>query len=243
MRAVFITGTDTGVGKTIVTGLLARYLREQGQQVITQKWVQTGTHDFPSDIPTHQELMGIERKAFQAYEADMNPYALELAASPHLAAAHEHVRIDTRKIVASFRRLSREFDAVVVEGAGGILVPLNKKKLFIDVVEALALPVVVVAANKLGAINHTLLTVEALRRRGITVLGVVFNTLDQQQDEIVLCDNPRIVQTFARTAILGQLPWSTDPKRLYRDFEPIAKRILLEYARAQSSQSMDRKRP
>ena len=107
----------------------------------------------------------------------------------------------------------------------------------------MALPVVVVAANKLGAINHTLLTAEALQRRNIAVLGVVFNTLDRQQDETILRDNPKIVQAFARTAILGQLPWSTDPKRLYRDFEPIAKRILFEYARAQSSQSMDRKRP
>ncbi|UCD51170.1 MAG: dethiobiotin synthase [Phycisphaerales bacterium] len=243
MRAVFITGTDTGVGKTMVAGLLARYLRAQGHQAVTQKWVQTGTCDFPSDLPTHLDLMDVKREAFQAYEADMNPYALELAASPHLAAAHENIRIDTRKIVASFRRLSRRFDTVIVEGAGGILVPLNRKKLFVDLVESLALPVVVVAANKLGAINHTLLTLEALRRRSITVLGVVFNTLDRQQDEIVLRDNPKIVHAFARTPILGQLPWSTDFKRLYHDFEPVAKRIWLEYARTQRSESVDRKGP
>jgi len=243
MNAVFVTGTDTGVGKTIVAGLLARCLCEQGRRAITQKWVQTGTRDYPCDIPTHLALMGAEPEAFQAYEADMTPYALELAASPHLAAAHENVRIDTRKIVASFRRLSQAFDTVVVEGAGGILVPLNEKTLFVDVVESLALPVVVVAANKLGAINHTLLTIEALQRRNITVLGVVFNTLDRQEDEIVRRDNPKIVRTFARIPILGQLPWSTDPAQLYRDFELIAKRILLEHARTQPDKSMDRKRP
>ena len=243
MKNVFVTGTDTGVGKTIVAGLLARYLCEQGRRAITQKWVQTGTRDFPSDIPTHLELMGAKPEAFQAYEADMTPYALELAASPHLAAAQEDVHIDTRKIVASFRRLSEAFDTVVVEGAGGILVPLNEKKLFIDVVETLALPVIVVAANRLGAINHTLLTLDALQKRNITVLGVVFNTLDRQEDEIVLRDNPKIVQAFARIPVLGQLPWSTDLTQLCRDFEPIAKRILLEHAKTQPNRSVDRKRP
>jgi len=243
MKAVFITGTDTGVGKTMVAGLLARYLCEQGRRAVTQKWVQTGTRDFPADVATHLELMGLSRETFQEHAADMNPYALELAASPHLAAAHEQVRIDTRRIVASFRRLSKKFDTVIVEGAGGILVPLNKRKLFVDVVETLNLPVVVVAANKLGAINHTLLTLEALKRRNLVVLGVVFNSLDRQQDETILRDNPKIVQAFAGTLILGQLLWSQDPKRLYRNFKPIAKRILLEHARTQSDESVDRKRP
>jgi len=226
MKAVFVTGTDTGVGKTLVAGLLARYLREQGYRAITQKWVQTGTRDFPSDIPTHLKLMGMKQEAIQEHEEDVTPYVFELAASPHLAAAHENTSIDTRKIIASFRRLSKEFDTVIVEGAGGILVPLNKKKLLIDVVETLALPVVVVAANKLGAINHTLLTVEALQTRNIEVLGIVFNTLDRRQDETVLQDNPKIVKTFARVPILGQLPWSTDSQRLYHDFKPIAKKIM-----------------
>jgi dethiobiotin synthetase len=226
MKAVFITGTDTGVGKTIVAGLLARYFVEQGYRAITQKWVQTGTRDFPSDIPTHLKLMGMKPEAIQEHEEDVTPYAFELAASPHLAAAHENASIDTRKIIASFRRLSKQFDTVVVEGAGGILVPLNKKKLFIDVVKTLALPVVIVAANKLGAINHTLLTVEALQARNIEVLGIVFNTLDRQQDETVMQDNPEIVKTFARVPILGQLPWSKDSKQLQRSFKPIARRIL-----------------
>lgn len=239
MKAVFITGTDTGVGKTIVTGLLARYLCEQGRRAVTQKWVQTGTRDFPADIVTHLELMGLAAEAFQEHAADMSPYALELAASPHLAAAHEKARIDTRRIVASFRRLRKKFDTVIVEGAGGILVPLNKKRLFVDVVEDLGLPVVVVAANKLGAINHTLLTLEALKKRSIPVLGVVFNDLEPQQDETILRDNPRIVQAFARTPVLGQLPWSEDPKCLYRDFEPIAKRTLIEYARTPSDGRVD----
>lgn len=231
MKAVFVTGTDTGVGKTIVAGLLARYLREQGYRAITQKWVQTGTRDFPSDIPTHLKLMGMKQEAIQEYEEDVTPYVFELAASPHLAAAHENTSIDTRKIIASFRKLSKEFDAVVVEGAGGILVPLNRRRLLIDVVETLALPVVVVAANKLGAINHTLLTVEALQTRNIEVLGIVFNTIDRRQDEAVMRDNPEIVKTFARVPILGQLPWSENPKRLYGNFKSIARKILTGLSR------------
>ena len=131
-----------------------------------------------------------------------------------------------RKIVASFRRLEKEFDAVIVEGAGGILVPLSRRKLLIDVVESLGLPVVVVAANKLGAINHTLLTVEALRARDISVLGIVFNTLDRGEDEAVVRDNPEIVKVFARVPILGQLAWSKDAGRLYRCFKPIGEKVL-----------------
>jgi len=231
MKSVFVTGTDTGVGKTIVAGLLARYLREQGYRAITQKWVQTGTRDYPCDIPVHLELMGVERGTAGQHEQDMNPYAFELAGSPHLAASCEGARIDVRKIVASFRRLEEAFDAVIVEGAGGVLVPLSRRKLLVDVVERLGLPVVVVAANKLGAINHTLLTVEALRVRDIKVLGIVFNTLDEKEDETVLQDNPEIVKAFARVPILGQLAWSKDTEQLQRDFRPIAKKVLAGLSR------------
>jgi dethiobiotin synthetase len=231
MKSVFVTGTDTGVGKTMFVGLLARYLREQGCRAITQKWVQTGTRDYPRDIPVHLELMGVERGAVERHEGDVNPYAFELAGSPHLAAACEGARIDVRKIVASFRRLEEAFDMVIVEGAGGVLVPLSRRKLLVDVVERLGLPVVVVAANKLGAINHTLLTVEALRARGIEVLGIVFNTLDRREDEVVVRDNPEIVKAFARVPILGQLAWSKDFGRLYRRFKPIAKRVVGELSR------------
>ena len=225
MRAVFVTGTDTGVGKTLVVGLLTRYLREQGYRAITQKWVQTGIREDPSDIATHLHLMGVEPETVQACEGAMNPYVFDLPASPHLAAAHERTRIDPGKIIAAFRTLGDAFDTVIVEGAGGIMVPLNDETLLIDVVGTLDLPVVVVAANKLGAINHTLLTVDALRRRNIEVLGIVFNTLDGDQDEAVLQDNPQIVQAFAGVPVLGSLPWTGDSEALYGRFQPIAKRI------------------
>ena len=231
MTAIFVTGTDTGVGKTLVAGLLARYLREQGCRAITQKWVQTGIRDDPFDIATHVELMGVEDDAIQSYAEDMTPYTFQLPASPHLAAARENTRIDPHKIIASFRRLSDIFDAVIVEGAGGLMVPLNDETLLVDVVAALAMPVVVVAANKLGAINHTLLTAEALRTRNIDVQGIVFNTLDPNQDEAVLRDNPDIVKAFAGVPILGQLPWSKDSESLRHDFKPIAKKIWAQLSR------------
>jgi dethiobiotin synthetase len=231
MRSLFVTGTDTGVGKTVVVGLLARYLRTQGHQAITQKWVQTGTRDYPRDLPLHLELMGINAETIRAYERDTNPYAFALAASPHLAAAQENTRIDTQEIVASFRRLEAAFDAVIVEGAGGILVPLSEKELFVDLATDLNLPVLVVAANKLGAINHTLLTIEVLKARNIEILGVVFNTVDRDQDKAVVQDNPEIVAAFARVPILGRLPWSQDTERLYEHFEPIGKSIAAKLAR------------
>ena len=231
MRSLFVTGTDTDVGKTVVVGLLARYLRSQGHRAITQKWVQTGTHDYPCDLPTHLELMGADVETIRGYERDVNPYAFALAASPHLAAARENTRIDTQRIVASFRRLEAAFDTVIVEGAGGILVPLNEKELFIDVAADLDLPVLVVAANKLGAINHTLLTVEALQARNVEILGIVFNAIDRDQDETVIQDNPEIVAAFARVPILSRLPWSQDVEWLYASFEPIGENITTRLAR------------
>ncbi len=231
MRSVFVTGTDTGVGKTVVTGLFARYLRLQRLQAVTQKWVQTGTRDYPCDLPLHLELMGADAQMIRGYEHDVNPYTFAQAASPHLAAAHENTRIDTQKIVTSFRRLEAAFDSVIVEGAGGVLVPLNEKELFIDVAADLDLPILVVAANKLGAINHTLLTIEALKTRDIDILGIVFNTVDPDQNEAVMKDNPEIVAAFARVPVLGRLPWSNETERLYRSFEPIAENVTARLTR------------
>jgi len=231
MKAVFVTGTDTGVGKTLVVGLLARYLREQGHRTITQKWVQTGLCEDPSDVATHLALMGVGSEAIRGHEDDVNPYTFDFPASPHLAAAREGVRIDPANIIASFEKLSQTFDAVLVEGAGGIMVPLNEETLLIDVVETLKLPVLIVAGNKLGAINHTLLTVDALQKRDIDVPGIVFNTLDPRADEAILRDNPGIVQTFARLPILGSLPWTEDSEALYGQFRAMAQELWTRLTR------------
>jgi len=226
MKAVFVTGTDTGVGKTVVCGLLARYLLDMGCSVITQKWIQTGSDDFPEDITAHLRLMGREKKDIEEYLPFMSPYTFGLAASPHLAAEAERGKIDTAKIKDSFRKLSREFDTVIVEGIGGALVPFNRKKLVIDIAKELDLPVIIVAKNKLGAINHTLLTVEAVRNRNMKISGIIFNS-DENEDKIIADDNPEIIKALTNERILGTLPWLKEQDLLHKAFGPIGDNIWI----------------
>lgn len=177
MSVIFVAGTDTGVGKTVITRLLAHHLSTRGHKVATQKWVETGVVKGPA------------------------VYSFKLATSPHLSARCEGRTINIKKIKDSLKKLSKKHDFVVVEGTGGLLVPITEKTLFIDLVKELNIPVLLVAANRLGAINHTLLSVEALKRRKVKLLGVVFNSISKKENALISKDNPRIVKKF-----IGKVP-------------------------------------
>ncbi|MCK4519983.1 MAG: dethiobiotin synthase [Candidatus Omnitrophica bacterium] len=226
MRGIFVTGTDTGVGKTIVTGLLAKFLDDKGYKVITQKWVETGSVGFSKDVSFHLKLIGKRKQELKGHLSDIFPYTFKFPSSPHLASALEKRNININKIKKSFKSLQRAFDFVVVEGVGGILVPLNKKRLVVDIVKELKLPVVVVVGNKLGAINHTLLTIEALKARKMKIAGIVFNSLSNKENSIILKDNPKIIETISGQKILGSLPYTKDVNGLHKIFPPIARKIL-----------------
>lgn len=226
IRAVFVTGTDTGVGKTVLTGLLARYLMEKGYDVISQKWIQTGGQGFPQDIGTHLRLMKRNRRHVEKDTSRIAPYVFRFPASPHLAASMENRRIYPGRIKRDFRSLSKRHDFVIVEGIGGALVPFSKKQFVIDIAKELRLPVLIVAQNKLGSINHTLLTVEAVRKRKIPILGIVFNSSRDRGNNIILKDNPCIIKSLTGERILGMLPWSQDKDALYRAFIPMGDRIV-----------------
>ena len=174
MRVIFVAGTDTGIGKTFITEALAGYLAGKGYKVATQKWVETGVKKSPA------------------------VYSFKLAASPHLAAKAEGKAIKVKKIKDALKKLGKKFDIVIVEGTGGLLVPLTEKKLLIDAVKELDLPVLLVSANRLGTINHTLLSLEALCARKMRVLGVVFNNISKNEKSLILKDNPEIVKKFFR---------------------------------------------
>ncbi|MFA5143219.1 MAG: dethiobiotin synthase [Candidatus Omnitrophota bacterium] len=174
---IFVAGTNTGVGKTFITKLIARRLSARGCKVATQKWVETGV------------------KRSRAV------YSFKIAASPHLAARCEKKAINIKKIKTALKKLSKKNDFVIVEGTGGLLVPLTEKKLLIDVVKELKIPVLLVSANKLGAINQTLLSLEALRARRMKLLGIVFNNISKRENSLILKDNPRIVKKF-----IGKVP-------------------------------------
>lgn len=226
MKNIFITGTDTGVGKTVITGLLGRYLREKGYYAITQKWIQTGNYSFPGDIKAHLELMQLDKNSIKEYLPFIAPYIFKFLSSPHLAARLEKKRIDQNKIKESFKFLSKKFNPILVESSGGVLVPFNEKKLIIDIAKDLKLSALIVTGNKIGAINHTLLTIEALEQRNMNIIGIIFNNSTQKTKDIILKDNMRIIEKLKNKIILGSLPRIKGFNSLYRKFIPIAKKIV-----------------
>ena len=229
MNIIFIAGTDTGVGKTVVAGLLSRYLLEKGYRVVTQKWVQTGCKGFSSDIDIHLRFMRKKRDDYQGHLCLMMPYVFQFASSPHLAAGSENKRIGVSKIKKCLKALSSQFDFVIVEGVGGLCVPLNAQTMLIDVVKEMNLPVLLVVGNRLGAINHALLSIEALRSRKIKTLGMIFNNVAEGENRTILKNNPRIIKKVSGENLLGILPRMKSPYELQRQFNRIGAKILNQY--------------
>lgn len=192
---IVISGIDSGVGKTVATGLLAKALLDQGSSVTTQKLVQTGcAAPVAEDIAEHRRIMGIGLT-----EEDLNdqsaPYVFRYPASPHLAAALENMSIDIMTVRRTTFRLQRLYDTVLLEGAGGLLVPLESDLLFADYVRDAGYPLILVSSSRLGGINHTLLSVEACLSRGIVLRGIIFNRY-KERDRIVADD---ALETIRRT--------------------------------------------
>ncbi|HER63163.1 MAG TPA: ATP-dependent dethiobiotin synthetase BioD [Desulfobacteraceae bacterium] len=184
MATICICGIDTGIGKSMVTGLLARFLHEQGKEVITQKPVQTGSEGQSEDILTHRRLM--ESGWLEEDERRLTcPYNFSFPGSPHLAAALAGKTISPDTITATTRTLEQKYEWVLVESAGGLMVPLTDKILFLDYLAQHHYPVVLVTSPRLGSINHTLMCLEMLRSRSLKLAGLVYNLHDKALREIV----------------------------------------------------------
>ncbi len=183
MRSICIIGIDTDIGKTLITGLLARSAMRYKIDVATMKPVQTGCKVLSDDIAEHRHIMGIELQPYDVSGLSC-PYLLEKPCSPALAAELEDCEIKIPVIGEALYKLERESELVLIEGAGGLMVPLNRQKTFLDVLVELALPVILVTNNKLGSINHTLLSLEVLKQKNVTVLGLVYNCHFNSDEEI-----------------------------------------------------------
>jgi dethiobiotin synthetase len=180
-RGIFVTGTDTGVGKTRVAAGLLRSLAGQGSRAIGFKPVAAGIEPgatLPRDV---QELRTASNVA--APLVLVNPYAFAPAIAPHVAAAQAGVRIRMDRIVAAYRCLADISDVVIAEGAGGVLVPLDEHHDMLDIAAQLELPVLLVVGVRLGCINHALLSAQAIERRGLRLAGFVANRIDPAMSE------------------------------------------------------------
>lgn len=223
-KSLFITGTNTGIGKTVICGCLARHLNRKSINIGIQKWVSTGNGNTSDDIDYCLSTLGRKKEAIEN-PLLLHPYTFDFPASPHLAAELEGQEVDINKIVESYHKLLQKHDLLMVEGVGGVMVPLTRDRLLIDLVADLAIPVLIVTDSGLGTINHTLLTIEALTKRDIPILGMVFNFAGKENRTIEE-DNQKTISEMGKTASFGSLPIVDSTKELIDEFEPIGKNIL-----------------
>lgn len=182
----FVSGIDTNIGKTYATGMLAAALARQGKSVITQKMIQTGCGEVSEDIEMHRRLQGIP---FTDEDKDGTtcPYIFTYPCSPHMAAEKDGERIDTQVITDATRVLRERYEFVLLEGAGGLMVPIDRERTTIDYIKECGYPVLLVTSGRLGSINHTLLNLFACRSYGIPVEALVFN--DYPQEDALITAN------------------------------------------------------
>lgn len=191
----FVSGIDTDIGKTYATGFLAKLWTEQGKKVITQKLIQTGNADISEDIEKHREIMG--QGWFQEDHDKLTmPEIFSYPASPHLATRLDNREIDFQKIENATQTLAERFEIVLLEGAGGLMVPLTTSLLSIDYVAQHQFPVILVTSGRLGSINHTLLSLEALKSRGLKLKALVYNLKDESKDPLISQDTSNYLKDY-----------------------------------------------
>ena len=201
-RIYYVSGIDTDAGKTYCTGWLARQLSRTGLRVVTQKLVQTGNVGHSEDIDLHRHLMGIvplpeDREGLTAPEIYSYP------CSPHLAARIDRRPINLEKINLATDELARRYDTVLVECAGGLMVPLTDELLTIDYIASRGCPLIFVTSGKLGSINHALLSFEAIQRRRIPLHTVLYNLYPEVADTTIRDDTMHYLRRYVEQHFPG----------------------------------------
>lgn len=186
--AIFVSGIDTDAGKTYATAFLAMKIAAEGRSVITQKFIQTGCTDSSEDIEAHRRICGTGMQP-RDLDGTTAPIIFSYPASAQLAARIDGRKIDLSAADRATAKLLAEYDCVLVEGAGGLMVPITDDTTTIDYVASRCLPLVLVTNGRLGSINHTLLSLEAIERRGIELAAVVYN--HHFDNDAVIADDTR----------------------------------------------------
>lgn len=198
-RKIFIAGTDTGVGKTLVAGAMAAALAHKGFRTGVMKPVSCGGRE-------DAEFLIRCTGAWEDIDT-VNPICLGAPLSPNVAAKLERKKIDPRKIVLALKELEKKYDVLVIEGCGGLLVPITKGLYVIDLIRLMKAETILVSRAGLGTINHSLLSLEALKHRGIRPLGVIFNRLTGGRPGLAEKTNPRVISTLGKVPSLGVFPY------------------------------------
>ncbi len=209
MSAYFITGTDTGVGKTLATLALMKALQNKGKAVAGMKPVASGCQNTSDGLRNDDAVRILKQSSRRNDQTinykSVNPYAFEAAVAPHIAADMTGTVIEIEKIACEFSTLKKNADSVVVEGVGGWCVPLGNDTMLADLVNHLGLPVILVIGLRLGCINHALLTVKAIEADGAKVHGWITSQLDPGY--VCLKETMKTLQERINAPLLGSLPY------------------------------------
>jgi dethiobiotin synthetase len=196
----FITGTDTGVGKTYITKLLVESLRAEGKYAVGFKPISCGDRDDAAILAAVSGNLPLD---------EVNPLHFSSGVAPHVAALLENKTIHPAEIIASYQSISEKYDPVIVEGAGGWEVPITENYFVSDLAKDLNLPVILVAANRLGAINHILLTLAAIEAKGLKCAGIILNQLEDEMDTPMIT-NKGIIESLTNIPLLDHIIHSQD---------------------------------
>lgn len=204
-QGYFITGTDTGIGKTWSTVALMQYFKNQGKTVIGMKPVASGCDEQNGELKNEDALLLQKHSSVSLPYRSINPYAFSLPVSPHIAAEQAGVEIDFNKIRLEYQQLEKKADVVLVEGVGGWLVPLNTQQNVADLSCYLDLPVIVVVGVRLGCINQARLTFAALQQAGINCHGWIASCVEK--DMLMLDANIQTLCLSTALPLLAVLPY------------------------------------
>ncbi len=214
-RTYFITGTDTGVGKTLVTSALLQAVNSAGLESAAIKPVAAGCVQLEEGLRNEDAMFLQEHMSLELTYDEINPIALEPAIAPHIAAAEADINISVDELAEHCRSVAKNADVLLIEGAGGWRVPLNDSETLADLAIAMNAPVILVVALRLGCINHALLTAEAIRADGLQIAGWVGNTTSE---EIMpsMGDNLLALRDRMNAPFLGYLPYfdNADPMKV-----------------------------
>ena len=206
-KGIFITGTDTGVGKTVFAASLAAYLCSIGYRIGVMKPAETGCQERDGKLIAEDAVHLKEASGCAEPLEKICPYRLPDPLAPSIAAERAGVKIDVDHLMTVYNEIRSKHDITLVEGAGGLMVPLLPSYTYADLANVLKLPVIVVAANKLGAINHLLLTLEHASCKGLSVLGYVLNRISNE-NSLAADTNREVLLGLTGVQCLGVLPFT-----------------------------------
>jgi len=209
-KGFFVTGTDTGVGKTLVTSQIGRAIQNENISLGIMKPIETGVSS--SLVPTTLSDVGLLKTVLQISDSmeEISPYRYQTPVAPLLASRLENNLIDPKIIINAYKKLTHKYDVILAEGAGGLLVPIKQDYLMADLAKDLALPLIIVAKFHLGTINQTALTIEAARARGLEIEGIVFSCLEEDQPTELEKYTPEILEEIYKTPVIAICPFMGD---------------------------------